>query len=111
MRSDGTPAGTFPLTSLAPNETQASTDNFAPALGAVFFTRYARLSSIGPPCCAGLELWRTDGSQAGTVKVASFDESGAIFAINWIGYLTELPPHLLFFKTEELWASQSSAAP
>ena len=109
-RTDGSATGTIPLAELGAGETSALASNFvsAPTIGAVFFTRDSVLASTDPFCCTREELWRTDGTRAGTRRVAAFPPQSGVFVIDWIGYLVELPPRLLFFETEELWSSDGS---
>jgi ELWxxDGT repeat protein len=109
-RSDGTTEGTFPLLSLGSGESHASTANFAfaPSLNTVFFTRAVKLDSADPECCSRQELWRTNGTRGGTTRVMAFPRQRGTYIIDWIGYLTELPPRLLLFETEDLWATDGT---
>ncbi len=66
-RSDGTPAGTFPLASAAPS-TLLGADWFATLGPWTYF-----LATTGSDSYYGYrELWRTDGSVAGTTRRADF---------------------------------------
>jgi ELWxxDGT repeat protein len=107
--SDGTPAGTRFVTRLPPEPVSGSPGLpvVAPfSAGAVSYL-FRRLPDPGDDTLSALELWRTDGTAAGTLRLASipFDKESAPYPA------PALVGGKLFFRVlGVLWVSDGTAA-
>ena len=105
-RSDGTPAGTFPLHDFA-GDTQPSYARFLGRLGSVQLLFHdVELPYVNGPTTA--DIWRTDGTPQGTSFLASLPFSGfADSSIEWQG---ELLFDVTYRESCALWRSDGTAA-
>ena len=104
-RSDGTESGTYLVKDISPGTNHSYPEdvfhgnNLMLPVGETLFT----LVNDG---IHGPKLWKSDGTEAGTVLVkdiASWGDSG-------VGYLTALDGKLFFSAEEELWMSDGTEA-
>ena len=97
--SDGTAAGTMLVRDIVPGPTGSISDSeFAEAGGALFFVTY--VSSANPE----EGLWKSDGTEAGTILLASFNSISSLVNVNGtLFFAASNPAH-----GSELWKSDGS---
>jgi ELWxxDGT repeat protein len=107
-RSDGTAAGTVQVRNLRNGANSSNPEHLVNA-GASLGTDEVYFSAIGTQ---GKELWKTDGTQAGTVQVKDIRVGGASSPQQ----LTAIGPSLVYFSANdgttgrELWRSDGTEA-
>lgn len=107
-RSDGTETGTQELMSFAPPETAASIGSFVPhTLGGG--EEVVLFGVVGDEAAAG-GLWRTDGTQAGTVLVAEDFMDETLFGIPSYAAATLGDLSLLVGPFGDVWRTDGTAA-
>jgi ELWxxDGT repeat protein len=109
--SDGTAAGTRFVTGVGPGITPfqhdgTSNPRFAKVGATVFFIAYDDDH--------GLELWKTDGTDAGTKRVKDINQSQGLFNDSNPSHLTNVAGTLFFnaddgIHGQELWSSDGTA--
>jgi ELWxxDGT repeat protein len=87
--TDGTEAGTVMVKDVVPGDASGGPDELTAAGGAIFFTAIVN----NPDFSVKTSLWKTDGTEAGTVKL--FEEPGVSFGYA-ITNLTVFGNQLLF---------------
>jgi ELWxxDGT repeat protein len=105
-QSDGTTAGITTLLTIPPNSDGSEPRRFTSSGNKAFFTADSRLTSSG----VGYELWVTDGSESGTVKLAGGDVGSEYF---FPRSLTDVSGTLFFVAGDsaygtELWKSDGT---
>jgi ELWxxDGT repeat protein len=107
-RSDGTDAGTYPLSALAAMPGKVDTASMTASNGVLFFS--------GETPAAGRELWRTDGTAAGTFMLADIQPGpGASIGLDDPGTIVAAGAGVLFAAANdatgrELWTSDGTVA-
>ncbi len=101
-RSDGTQAGTYLIKDIMPGNSSSSPRNFTIVGNSVFFSA-ADITING---IARESLWKTNGTEAGTVRVKSFNFENNYTITDFASYQQKL-----YFRTlGELWRSDGSEA-
>jgi len=103
-KTNGTPAGTVPVKDI-PVESYYDFGNFAAAGDLLYYTKGDGGSRS--------ELWRSDGTEAGTFELVNFSDEGPDF-FSSIGDLTAVGSTLFFTASDgahgnELWKSDGTA--
>ncbi len=110
-KSDGTTTGTVRVKNIRTGASSSSPQELTNVNGTLFFT--ARFKA--PNILVNRDLWKSDGSAAGTVRVYDFP---AYYSSESVSELTAVGPLLLFAATvptsggadRELWKSNGTAA-
>lgn len=114
-KSDGTLAGTVLVADVNPGPSDGEPDELIDVNGTLFF---AAMDGTADPE-AGSDVWKSDGTEAGTVRVARINSAGTeIFSRPLQGYSSDGAANLngtLFFAANDgihgnaLWRSQGTA--